>query len=104
MNLDHIIHRVSELTGVSKEKILSKTRNKEVTRCRAMIVELCGNDFGVREIGRSLGIDYSCVSEYRKGNVEDKWKIKNEMNLLKDKVKMVSNTINFTYPGEYYYV
>lgn len=103
-NIDHIIQRVSEITGVPKEMILSKTRKSEVVRCRAAIVELCGDDFGVKEIGRSLNMDHSSVSSYRRWNMSDKYGIRELLQTLESKIHMVSDCINFTYPGSYNYV
>lgn len=92
------------MTGISKEDILSKSRLDEVVRCRAMIVELMGSSVGHTELGRYLNIDHSSVIFFRQGNSWDKWKIKDQLGLQKNEIEMVSNQINFTYPGNYTYI
>lgn len=103
MNINHSIQRVSEIMGVPKEKILSGSKKPEVTRCRALIVELFPEK-GVSELARSLQIDHSSVCNFRKGNRFDKWDIKSLLSLIQTKVKMVSDCIDFTYPGNYNYL
>lgn len=102
MNINHIMQRVSEIMGVSVQDIKTKSTLESV-RCKAMIVELCGNRVGVREIARYLNIDHSTVTHYRQGNMWDKWEIKDQIELMRVKTEMVSEIINFTYPGEYTY-